>query len=269
MAVMRWIVDTHAHLDDSAFDEDRERLIDALAADGVLAVINPGCDLASSEKAVEIAQTHERIFACVGTHPHDAKNYDDTVEAAYRRMARAKKVVAIGECGLDYHYDLSPRATQRAVFERQLQLAKALDLPVVVHSREAGDDTYDILKNFNTGVRVILHSFAEDVSRLDRFLSFGYGISLGGMTTFKNAVNPKRLAQAVPIGSLMLETDAPYLAPVPKRGRRNHPGLAQHTLEAIAQLRGMDPAELAVRTTENAGRYYGISAQLKTLEGRA
>lgn len=262
----RWIVDAHAHLDDEQFDEDREALIEGLSEEGVLAVVNPGCDLETSRKAVEIANAHERVFACVGTHPHEAKYYTKETEEAYRAWASDPRVVAIGEIGLDYHYDFSPRDVQRAVFERQLQLAKDLDIPVVIHTREAVQDTYDIMREFGGSIRALMHSFSESREMAEKFLDLGYYLSLGGIVTFKNAKKPVEVVRMVPADRLLTETDSPYLAPVPKRGRRNVPAYAQLTLDKMAEIREMSADELARQTVENAGRFYEIADELAALK---
>ncbi|MDY3052168.1 MAG: TatD family hydrolase [Ndongobacter sp.] len=265
----RWIVDAHAHLDDEAFDTDREEVIRRLPECGVLAVVNPGCDLETSRRAVTLSHQYERIFACVGTHPHEAQYYTAETEQAYREWAGDSRVVAIGEIGLDYHYDFSPRETQRAVFERQLDLARSLNMPVVIHTREAIQDTYDIMKNFGTGIRALMHSFSESVEMAEKFFDLGYCISLGGIATFKNAKKPAALVRIAPKERLLLETDSPYLAPVPKRGRRNEPCFANFTLEHMAQIRGVSAEELAETTVENAARFYRVEESFQALRACA
>ena len=188
---MKWLIDAHCHLDDDAYDDTREEIISRLVSEGVAAVIDPGCDAKSSEKAVALAKTHERLYACVGTHPHEASGYTDAWEARMRVLAQEKKVVAIGEIGLDYHYDLSPRKTQWAVFERQLELARSLQMPVVIHSREAAADNSAILKNFGSSIRALLHSYNETWETWEELAEFGYFISLGGMVTFKTPPWPR------------------------------------------------------------------------------
>ncbi len=256
------LIDAHCHLDDEAYEGQREQIIAQLASKDILAVVNPGCDLATSEAAVELARNDARVFACVGTHPHEAKFYTQEVEDAYRRLSQENKVVAIGEIGLDYHYDLSPREVQRDVFRRQLRLAEETGLPVVVHSREAAEDTVAILSEFGSRLRVLMHSFSEDLSVWKKLEPFGYFISLGGMVTFKNAPNPKILAAEVPQDRLLLETDGPYLAPVPYRGKTNLPWYAHETLKAIAALREMDPERLGAVILQNTIRFYELPDDL-------
>ncbi|MBY0584574.1 TatD family hydrolase [Murdochiella sp. Marseille-P8839] len=253
-----WLIDAHCHLDDDAYDEKREDVLSALENEGVEAVVNPGCDETSSLKALALANQYDRVFACIGTHPHEASSYTFEWEAHMRTLAGEKKVVAIGEIGLDYHYDFSPRDTQRNVFERQLALAKELDLPVVIHSREACEDTLAILKNFGSSIRALMHSFNEDPKIWEELADFGYSLSLGGMVTFKNARWPKELAKCVAADRLLIETDGPYLAPVPYRGRLNLPWYAARTLETIAELRQESLPMLAKQIRQNTIAFFAL-----------
>lgn len=262
---MKWIIDAHAHLDDEQFDSDRDELIARLPMEGVLAVINPGCDLETSEKAVSIAKKNDNVFACVGTHPHEAKYYTKETEEKYIEFAEEKKVVAIGEIGLDYHYDFSPRNVQRDVFEKQLDLAKRLNMPAVIHTREAVEDTLAIMRNFGNSISADMHSFSEEEEWLEKFIDFGYYVSLGGMITFKNAANSKRLAECVPENRIMLETDSPYLAPVPKRGRRNDPSLLKYIIEKMAEIRNCDVDILARNIYNNTCEFYSIEKEITEL----
>ncbi|WP_071705279.1 TatD family hydrolase [Murdochiella vaginalis] len=253
-----WLIDAHCHLDDDAYDGTREDILASLEDEGVEAVVNPGCDEASSLQAVALALRYERVFACIGTHPHEASGYTSEWEARMRSLANEKKVVAIGEIGLDYHYDFSPRKTQRDVFECQLALAKELDLPVVIHSREACEDTLAILKNFGSSIRALMHSFNENPKIWQELADFGYFLSLGGMVTFKNARWPKELAQSVAGDRLLIETDGPYLAPVPYRGRLNLPWYAARTLETIAELRQESLPTLAKQVRQNTIAFFAL-----------
>lgn len=262
---MKWLVDSHCHLDDVAYEEDRTELISSLSQEGILAVINPGCDRESSFKSLALAEENPGIFACLGTHPQEAASYTGDWEAEMKDLLRHPKAVAVGEIGLDYHYDTASREKQWEVFERQLQVAEDCQKPVVIHSREAGEDTLSILKNFGGRLKILMHSFNEEVESWDRLEDWDCYISLGGMVTFKNAPNPKALAKRVSEERILLETDGPYLAPVPKRGRRNRPGYCRFTLSAIAALRETSPDRLADVFTENAGRFYGIQKELKAL----
>lgn len=253
-----WIIDAHCHLDDEAYDEQREDILARLESERVEAVINPGCDEASSLKAVVLAKQYECLFACIGTHPHEASGYTPEWEQRMRTLAEEKKVVAVGEIGLDYHYDFSPRKTQQVVFERQLALAQELRLPVVIHSREAREDTFAILKNFGSSLRVLMHSYNEELQAWEKLAHFGYFLSLGGMVTFKNAHAPKELAKSVARDRLLLETDGPYLAPVPYRGKLNLPWYAHGTLDAIATLREESVADLAKSIRKNTIAFFAL-----------
>lgn len=253
-----WLIDAHCHLDDEAYDGEREGIIAALENEHVEAVINPGCDAESSRRAVSLARTHDPIFACIGTHPHEASGYTRAWEEEMRSLSQEPKVVAMGEIGLDYHYDLSPRKIQQEVFARQLELARELQLPVVIHSREACEDTLAILRLFGSSIRVLMHSFNEERKYWKELASFGYYLSLGGMVTFKNAHWPKELAKAVMRDRLLVETDGPYLAPVPYRGRTNMPWYARQTLYTFATLREEPLAELAAQVRQNTIAFFGL-----------
>nr|WP_083430803.1 TatD family hydrolase [Ndongobacter massiliensis] len=261
-----WMVDAHAHLDDAAFAEDLSSILDAFPREGVLAVVNPGCDRETSRRAVELSRGHAQIFACVGTHPSEAEFYTEALEEQYRAWAQDDKVVGIGEIGLDYHYDTPNRSLQRAVFERQLALAESLDFPVVIHTRDAVQDTYDILRNFGTRIHAVLHCFSESVEMAENFLNLGHYISLGGIVTFRNAKKQPAVARMVPADRLLTETDSPYLAPEPWRGKRNEPARMRAALEWMARARKVEPEELAAQTVKNAGHFYGIEEALKALQ---
>lgn len=256
------MIDSHVHLDDNRFKKDQDRVIKNFEADGVDLVVNIGADLVTSKSSVFLAENNERIYATVGVHPHDAKTYDQEVEDQLRMLSKREKVVAIGEIGLDYHYDNSPRDVQQDVFRKQLSLAQEVNLPVVIHSREADKDTMDILKEAkedNPKLVCLIHCFSSSVEIMEEYVKMGFSISLGGATTFKNAKMPKRVAVEVPIEHLLLETDAPYMTPEPYRGKRNEPKYVRLVAENIAELRGMDVEEVIRITDENTKKFYGIS----------
>ncbi|MFZ5899278.1 MAG: TatD family hydrolase [Bacillota bacterium] len=249
-------VDTHCHLDDKSFAEDLEGVISRARQAGVTRLVTIGSDVASSRKAVRIAERYTGIWAAVGVHPHDAaragKGYLDDIRA----LAAHPKVVAVGEIGLDYHYDHSPRNVQQEVFRTQLLLARELGLPVVVHSREAEEHTLAVLKEApGPGV---MHCFTGNWAWAEVFLDLGCYISISGVVTFAKSRDIKAVAERIPAERLLLETDAPYLAPVPRRGRRNEPAFLTHTAAAVAELRRMTAEELAALTTANALRFFGI-----------
>lgn len=277
------IFDTHAHLCDAAFDEDREAIIADLGTHGVGAFTEIGFDLPSSRAALALAERYPQVYAAVGFHPdHSDHLRDEDVETLRQMVENDQKIVAIGEIGLDYHYtregilrraaasgqepDPESLATadpepeiQKACFRRMLQLARALGLPINVHSREAAQDTYDLIAEEhgyeNSG---IIHCFGYPVEMAERFVKLGLYVGVGGVVTFKNARKLKEVVERIPIECIVLETDCPYMAPVPKRGTRNDPRNLPYVVEEIAALRQMDPAEVIRITTENAKRVYRI-----------
>lgn len=254
------MIDSHVHLDDEAFNEDREDIIKSLGENGIELVINNSSDLPSSERSVELANKYENIYAAIGVHPHEASTYDDEVEKRLIELSRDKKVLAIGEIGLDYYYDNSPRDVQKEVFKRQIELAAKLKKNIVIHSRDAAKDTFDILKEAHEkyDFTALIHCFSQSVDMMSEYLKMGDYIALGGAVTFKNAKTPKEVAKAVDLDKLLLETDCPYMTPVPYRGKRNEPKLAKFTCQYIADLRQMDASELEKITGENTKRFFGI-----------
>ena len=250
------MIDSHAHLDFPQFDDDREAVVERAREAGLAAILNVGADLASSRAAVALAEQYDFIYAAVGVHPHDAKTVTPAVLDELRVLARHPQVVAIGEIGLDYYRDLSPRPVQRQVFADQLALATELALPVVIHDREAHDDVLAVLRGWQgTGV---IHSYSAGLERLDEVLGLGFSIGISGPVTFRRAHRLRSVAAAVPLERLLVETDCPYLTPVPYRGRRNEPAYVQYVAEAVAQARGIAEEALARATTDNARRLFGI-----------
>ncbi len=251
------LVDSHAHLDFPQFDTDREAVIERAREAGLVAILNVGTDLASSRAAVALAEACDFIYAAVGVHPHDARTLTPAVLEELRELARRPRVVAIGEIGLDYYRDLSPRPVQRRAFADQLALAAELGLPVVVHSREAHDDVLAALRGWS-GVGV-LHSYSAGPERLEEVLALGFSVGLSGPVTFPNAGGLRAVAASVPPDRLLVETDCPYLTPVPHRGRRNEPAYVRYVVEAVARARGERPEEVAQATAGNAGRLFGMA----------
>ena len=254
------MIDSHVHLDDDAFKGDREDIIKSLGENGIELVINNSSDLPSSERSVELANKYENIYAAIGVHPHEASTYDDEVEKRLIELSGDKKVLAIGEIGLDYYYDNSPRDVQKEVFKRQIELAAKLKKNIVIHSRDAAKDTFDILKEAHEkyDFTALIHCFSQSVDMMRGYLKMGDYIALGGAVTFKNAKTPKEVAKAVDLDRLLLETDCPYMTPVPYRGKRNEPKLVKFTCQYIADLRQMDASELEKITGENTKRFFGI-----------
>ena len=254
------MIDSHVHLDDPAFDEDRESLIKSLAENGIELVINNSSDLASSERSVELANKNENIYAAIGVHPHEADSYNEEVEKRLIELSKNEKVRAIGEIGLDYYYDNSPRDVQKEVFKKQIELAARLGKNIVIHSRDAAKDTFDILKEAHEkyDFTALIHCFSQSVEMMEEYMKMGDYIALGGAVTFKNAKTPKEVAKVVPLDRLLLETDCPYMTPVPYRGKRNEPKFVKFTCQYIADLRQTDPAEIEKVTAENTKRFFGI-----------
>ena len=250
------IFDTHAHYDDKAYDEDRDKLLMDMYEGGVCNIVNVGFDEQTSKNSIELSEKYPFIYAAVGVHPHEvskaSKNYLDVIKS----FVQNEKVVAIGEIGLDYHYDLSPRDEQKIAFEDQLKLAKELDVPVIIHNREAHEDTLNLLKKYKPKGVVHCFSGSEEISR--EILKLGMYIGLGGAVTFKNAKNPILVAKSVPLDRLVLETDAPYMAPVPFRGKRCNSSMIMETAKVIAGVRGMDVEDLLESTKENAQKLFNI-----------
>jgi TatD DNase family protein len=306
------LIDSHAHLYFPQFDDDREAVIRRAREAGLVAILNAGTDLASSRASVALAEEYDFIYAAVGVHPHDAKTVTSEVLAELRSLARHPKVVAIGEIGLDYYRDLSPRPVQRRAFTDQLDLAAELGLPVVIHSREAHEDVMAVLRAWeppspskgampkrhsdgahSDGARPspfkgailmarpspfkgailmarpspggkseggvgVLHSYSAGPERLDEVLALGFSISIAGPVTFPKADPLREVAAAVPLGRLLVETDCPYLTPVPHRGRRNEPAYVRYVAEAVARARGIPEEEVARAAVDNACRLFGI-----------
>ena len=251
------LVDTHCHLGDQAFDEDRDAVLERARAAGVGHVVVIGESVAGSERAVALARAIPGLSATAGVHPHDAKSWSGESETQVRALLAAPEVVAVGETGLDYHYDHSPRDAQRRAFEAQLALAAELGKPVVVHAREADDDVAALVRVWGGKVpAVILHSFSSGGGLWEAGMAIGAYFSFSGMITFKNWTLTDRLT-ACPLDRLLVETDAPFLAPVPHRGRRNEPAFVRDVAVRAAALRG-EPAEtVAERTAANARRCFG------------
>ena len=252
------LIDTHAHLQWPAFDKDREKVIERAFAAGLSTIVSVGYDLNASREAVQIANDHENIYAVVGIHPHNAKTMTASMLSSIRELAQNTKVVAIGEIGLDYYRDLSPRAQQKEAFEQQILLAKELDLPIVVHDREAHNDVLEVIRSFGKDVNGVLHCFSGDLKMAEEVIDLGYSISIAGPVTFPSARGLQQVVQRVPEGSIVLETDCPFLAPQSKRGERNEPMYVLETATKVAELRGMQLDELVGLTSQNAKRRFEI-----------
>jgi TatD DNase family protein len=250
-------IDTHCHLEMSRFDRDRDEVLERAREAGLEAVITIGSNLVSSAEALRLSEAHEMVYCSVGVHPHEAKDFTEETLGRLRGWAAHRKVVAIGETGLDYHYMHSPKEAQQEAFRRHLGLAAELGLPAVVHSREAKADTLRIIRE--SGItRGVMHCFSGDMETAEAAMAMGLYISIAGPVTFKDARRLKEIARAVPDDCLLMETDAPYLTPEPLRGKRNEPSYIVHTAREIAALRGVRPEDVARLTTINAMRLFGI-----------
>ena len=252
------LFDTHAHYDDEAFDPDRREVLAGLPQRGVGLVVDPGCTLTSSEKAVALAAEFPHVYAAVGLHPENCHDFQPEQIERLRQLARREKVVAIGEVGLDYYWEENPpRALQQEVLRRQLALAEELKLPVIFHDREAHGDSLAIVREF-PAVRGVFHCFSGSVEMAEELLKLGWMLSFNGAITFKNARKAPEVNAAVPLERMMVETDAPYLTPVPFRGKRNDSGYVHLVAEKIAQLKGLPTEQVERQTWENGVRFFGI-----------
>ena len=249
------IFDAHAHYDDKWFDDDRNALLSSLPQNGVSYVVNAAVDLETAKTAIEYAETYPHVYACAGIHPENLEGLPENYLERLTELLKHPRVLALGEIGLDYHWDI-PRDVQNRVFEEQLLLARELDVPVVIHDREAHGDVMALVRKYQP--KGLMHCYSGSVEMLKEVLRLGMSISLGGTVTFKNARVPVEVAAAVPLDRLLLETDAPYLSPVPYRGKRNDSTNIAYTAARIAEIRGLDAQELIDLTTENAKRLYGI-----------
>lgn len=252
------IFDTHAHMDDRAFDLDRDTLLSRLPEEGIALLMNPGCSLASSQAAVRLSNQYSYIYAAVGSHPDAADEVNDGVLEQYRSLCRNNpKVKAMGEIGLDYHYEDIPRDIQKRAFRAQMDLARELGLPVIVHEREAHEDGMKIAAEYPT-VTGVFHCYSGSLEMAKWLIDRGWYIGFGGVLTFKNARKALEVAGNIPLERIVLETDCPYMAPEPFRGRRNDPGKLYRVAEKLAQLRGMTVEEVQAITLENGKALYRI-----------
>ena len=249
--------DTHAHYDDERFDADRMELLASLPAAGVELVLDPGSDIASSKKALALADSFDFVYAAAGIHPHEADGASDAAFAELEELLRHPGAVAIGEIGLDYHYDFSPRETQRRVFEAQMALARDLDLPVIVHDREAHEDFLRIMRQFPT-VRGVVHCYSGSLEMSRDILRAGWNLSFTGSVTFKNNRKAPEILASVPIDRFMLETDSPYMTPVPHRGERNDSTYLRYIAQFIADVRGDSVENIAASALINGTDFFGI-----------
>lgn len=253
------LIDSHAHLDASQFDADRDEVIHRARQAQVEWILTVGANLVESQKAVEIAQQYPQILAAVGVHPHDAQGVTEEVYSGLKNLSQSKKVVAIGEIGLDFYRQLSPLEIQREVFRRQIQLARELHLPIIIHDREAHGEVIDILRSEKASeVRGILHCFSGDYQLAKDAMDMGFYISISGIVTFHNAAWLREVVKEIPLDSLLIETDCPYLAPVPKRGKRNEPAYITYTAAKIAEIKNIELEKVEEATSENFLKFFNL-----------
>lgn len=252
------LFDTHAHYDDARFDEDRDALLRAMPGKNVGLIVNPGCDLPSSRMAVDMAHKYDFLYAAVGIHPENCADFAPEQIDALRALAAEDKVVAIGEIGLDYYWaENPPKELQQEVLRRQLALAQELHLPVIIHDRDAHADTLAIVREF-PAVRGVFHCFAGSAEMARELIKMGWLLSFNGAATFKNAKKAPEVIAAVPLDKLMIETDAPYLTPVPHRGERNDSSFVRFVAEKIAEIKGVSVEEVERATWETGRAFFGI-----------
>ncbi|HHV43956.1 MAG TPA: TatD family hydrolase [Firmicutes bacterium] len=250
-------VDSHAHVNNDRLLKDEAEVIAQAEAAGVQVIVNVGWDLPSSKRAVEQAEKYPGVYAAVGIHPHDAKTYTEEALAELARLAKHPKVVALGEMGLDYYYDNSPRDQQRFVFKQQLELARKLGLPVIIHNRDAHGDTWEILQRQEV-VGGVMHCYSGSVELAKKLLDRGFYLGFAGPITFKNAVKPVEVVNQAPMERILVETDCPYLTPEPHRGKRNEPAFVTYVAQKVAEIKGLEVDEVARITTANAKSLFKI-----------
>lgn len=250
------IFDTHAHYDDEQFDEDREELLLSMKDGGVGTIVDVSASYESCKEVTKLAENYPFMYAAVGVHPDHVGSLNEENFAEMKQLFENPKVVAVGEIGLDYYWDYEPRQIQKKWFVRQLELAKELDLPVIIHSREAAADTFEIMKEYDGKRRGVIHCYSYSVEMAREYVKMGYFIGVGGVVTFKNSKKLKETVKEIPIESIVLETDCPYLAPVPNRGKRNSSLNIRFVAQTIADLKGISYEEVVEQTEKNARRLY-------------
>ncbi len=252
------IFDTHAHYDDAQFDNDRDTLLKSMKENGVGTIVNVGASLEGCRKALALAEKYSFVYAAVGIHPDETGSLNEETFALLKNWCREEKVVAVGEIGLDYYWDKQPREVQKKWFVRQLALAKEEGLPVNIHSREAAEDTFQIMKEHAKGLNGIIHCFSGSRELAEEYVRLGFYIGIGGVVTFKNGKKLKQVAKTVPLTSIVLETDCPYLAPEPYRGKRNQSAYIRYVAEEIARIKEISTEEVIKQTEQNARKVYGL-----------
>lgn len=262
------IIDTHAHYDDQRFDEDREEVLASMEASGVGLIVDVGAGVDSTKSAIALSEQYDFIYAAAGIHPDDVERLTETDMDWLRELSEKAKVVAIGEIGLDYYYETPNREIQKKWFIRQLQLAAQVQLPVIIHSRDAAEDTYELMEQYcDWSQSGVIHCFSYSAEMAKRFVEKGFYIGIGGVVTFKNSKKLKEVVRQIPLERIVLETDCPYMAPEPHRGKRNDSRELIYVVREIAALKGC-PEEEVIRVTEvNAKRMYRLSDRQQAFEG--
>ena len=252
------IFDSHAHYDSQQFDEDRDELLLSMEANGVGTIVNAGASWDSVTEVVELAQKYPFMYAAVGVHPDEVGALDDERFEYMKAQCKKDKVVAVGEIGLDYYWDNESHDVQKKWFIKQLELARELDLPVIIHSRDAAADTLEIMKEYGQGLRGVIHCFSYSIELAREYVKMGYHIGIGGVVTFKNGRKLKEIAAEIPLERILLETDCPYLAPVPFRGKRNDSHYISYVAQEIAELKGISYEEVVAQTEKNGKELFQV-----------
>ena len=252
------IIDTHAHYDDGQFDADREELLGSMKEGGIGLIVNAGSTVASWDKIVELTAKYPFVYGAVGVHPDEVGELDEEKFLRMADLLDRDKIVAVGEIGLDYYWDKEKHDLQKEWFVRQLGLAREKEMPVIIHSREAAADTFDIMKQHAAGMKAVIHCYSYSPEMAREYVKMGYYIGVGGVVTFKNAKKLKQVVQEIPLESIVLETDCPYLAPVPYRGKRNCSLYLPYVAEQIAELKGTTVEEVIQQTEKNSRELYGL-----------
>ena len=254
------IFDTHAHYDDRQFEEDREELLGSMRENGVELIVDAASDIASWDKIEQLTDRYPFIYGAIGVHPDEVGELDEEKMKRMEQLLAREKMVAVGEIGLDYYWDKENRDLQKMWFIRQLELARQLDLPVIIHSREAAADTMEIMKGHAQGLNGVIHCYSYSKEMAKEYVKMGFYIGIGGVVTFKNAKKVKETVAEIPLTSIVLETDCPYLAPEPFRGKRNQSAYIQYVAEKIAEIKEISYEEVVAQTEKNARAMYGLDA---------
>lgn len=252
------IIDTHAHYDDEQFDSDRDELLKSMHDGGIGLIVNAGSTVESWDKIVALTEKYPFVYGSAGVHPDETGALDEVQMARMEQILKRDKIVAVGEIGLDYYWDNESHDVQKKWFIRQLELAREMDMPVIIHSREAAADTMEIMKKYAAGMRAVIHCYSYSVEMAREYVKMGYYIGIGGVVTFKNAKKLKDVVKEIPLTSIVMETDCPYLAPEPYRGRRNSSLYLPFVAEKIAEIKGVSAEEVVRRTEENSRKLYAL-----------